>query len=60
VTLKNCVNTLVDSNNLKTILVSLLAIINYINNSNHQGFQLETLSNVKKDFFNYSINKIKI
>lgn len=46
VIMKNCVNTLINSDNLKTMLISLLAIINYINNTNLQAFQLETLTNV--------------
>jgi len=56
VILKNCVNTLTNSDNLKTMLVSLLAIINYINNSNLQAYQLETLTNVNFKYFNLKQN----
>jgi hypothetical protein len=45
-TIKNCLYVLLKSERYKTLMVTLLGILNYINKSNIQGFGLETLNNV--------------
>ena len=48
--MKNCLHSLLESPYFRMVMVCLLAIVNFVNNSNLQGFGIESLNNVRKFF----------